>query len=122
MAQTTTGTRTILVVEDEPDIRQSLKMALEMEGYSVATAENGRVALDLLSRSAPPCLILIDLMMPVMNGWEMLRELRADATLASIPVVVVTAFADHPWGVDTAALLRKPVELDQLYACVERYC
>ena len=87
--------RRILVVEDDRDIRESLQDLLEVEGYAVTTAENGRDALEQLQRMDAPSVILLDLMMPVMSGDEFLRELRKDGALASIPVLVVSAWTDE---------------------------
>jgi CheY-like chemotaxis protein len=115
----------VLVVEDEPDARTALAMLLEMEGFTVAAAANGRDALELLRRRPPPCVILLDLMMPVMDGWRF-RELQlADPGLASIPVVVVTAadltqYSAHAF--DDLPVLIKPVEPDRLVACVREHC
>lgn len=81
----------ILVVEDDSDIRETLQQVLELEGYRVATAANGHEGLAALETGERPSLILLDLMMPVMSGAEMLDHLRTDERLADIPVVVVTA-------------------------------
>jgi CheY-like chemotaxis protein len=113
----------ILVVEDEPDIRSSLRQALEWEGYAVVEAENGREGVEKLSTMPTPCLILLDLMMPVMNGWEFAQALKGDMALATIPVVVVTAFAER--GLDrlgARGVVKKPVDLDRLLAVVKEHC
>jgi CheY-like chemotaxis protein len=122
--EATGGCRSILLVEDEPEIRSSLKEALEWEGYQVVSASNGREALDCLPNLVRPCLILLDLMMPVMNGWEFAKALEANDTLAAIPIVVVTAFADEAQRqkIGTREVVRKPVDLDLLLRLVKRYC
>jgi CheY-like chemotaxis protein len=79
----------VLVVEDDPDMRQRLRTTISGEHWEVEEAENGRVALDVLSRVRPN-LILLDLMMPEMDGFEFLAELRSDRSYREIPVVVVT--------------------------------
>ncbi len=114
----------ILVVDDDADIRDSLRDALELEGYTVAVAANGRDAWESLRPEALPALILLDLMMPVMNGAEFLRLLRADDRLRSVPVVVVTAFGASAGSVvaESQGLLPKPLDLEQLLRTVERYC
>ena len=113
--------RILFVVDDEPDIRETLRLVLECEGYSVETAANGREALELLQR-AVPCVILLDLMMPVMNGWEFAEQLRQRPEGASIPVVVVTAFRDRAEGVPCQGVLGKPFDLDALFQHVRRHC
>jgi CheY-like chemotaxis protein len=119
--------RCILVVEDEAEIRLSLKEALEWEGYRVISAANGREALERLLRMNDPnapCVILLDLMMPVMNGWEFAAALKADDVRADIPIVVVTAFPDEAQQktVGEEEVVSKPVDLDRLLVLVSRYC
>lgn len=113
----------ILVVEDDEGIRDTLKLALELEGYTVTTAANGQEGLDVLPTMPTPCLILLDLMMPVMNGWAFAEALRADMVLAPIPVVVVTAFAEKAARVAQArAILKKPIDFDSLLRLVKQFC
>jgi CheY-like chemotaxis protein len=113
----------VLVVDDDPDIRESLREVLEDEGYEVACVGNGREALDHLKASQPrPCVILLDLMMPVMDGWQFRREQKQDADIAEIPLVVITATGKRPVLIDAAELVMKPLDLSQLFAAVERYC
>src|SRR3982074_3818832 len=83
--------KNILVVEDDPDIRAALTQILSDDGYAVATAANGQEAIDHLRRTSPPALILLDLMMPVMDGWQFRSHQKQDPALKSIPVVIVTA-------------------------------
>ncbi len=113
--------RTILLVEDDLDIRETLSDVLRLEGYEVVTAANGREAIDVLDHSTtPPSLILADLMMPVMDGWQLLAELRASGERRKIPVIVSTAANDKlPSGVP---ILRKPLELDTLLRMVAASC
>ncbi|MBZ4422171.1 response regulator [Myxococcus sp. RHSTA-1-4] len=114
----------VMAVDDDPDILLAFKDVLEMEGYAVLLARSGREALELLRKGARPAVILLDLMMPDINGWDF-RELQAaDASLASLPVVVVSgqgvsASDVARLGVD--GYLKKPVDLDQLLSTVERY-
>ena len=112
----------ILVIEDEADIRLALKEALEWQGYRVVTASNGREALDLLSRILLPCLILLDLMMPVMNGWEFSETLRTDKKFASIPIIVVTAYTGRVGEIGAQETIRKPIDLNILFRLVTKYC
>lgn len=116
----------ILIVEDEPDAREALKEILEIEGFNVVTAENGREGLALLKTVEEPCLILLDLMMPVMNGWEFLEALRRQEqhVLATIPVVVVSAIADltavqQEYNCD---YMKKPVNVQSLVSLAHQYC
>src|SRR5215467_11486900 len=81
----------VMVVEDDEDIRISLKELLEDDGYQVLLAANGREALDCLERGKRPCLIFLDLMMPVMDGWQFRREQQKRDSLKKIPVAVITA-------------------------------
>src|SRR5712691_6808566 len=83
--------RSILIVEDDDAVREALATFLELQGYDVVEAAHGEEALRQLRSARPFCMILLDLMMPVMNGWEFRTHLLSDPTLASIPVVVVTA-------------------------------
>ena len=115
----------VLIVEDDTDLRQALSQVLAEEGYSVGGAEHGRHALEQLRDGVRPCLILLDLTMPVMNGWQFREEQRHDPDLASIPVVVISAGANlseqvAPLGIQD--YIRKPIQLGQLLATVQRYC
>ena len=113
----------ILVVDDDPDIRDSLREVLEDEGYEVACVGNGREALDHLKSANPrPCVILLDLMMPVMDGWQFRREQKLDADIAGIPLVVITATGKRPVLIDAAELVMKPLDLTQLFEAIARYC
>lgn len=117
------ASKKVLIIEDDHDIRETFRQLLEMEGYDVLTAANGKEGLDVLKREAQPGLILLDLMMPVMNGWEFLAVQKDDPKLANIPVVVVTAAGKDKEGtVQTAGFIRKPVELEALLATVRQYC
>jgi CheY-like chemotaxis protein len=116
----------ILVVDDDPHIRDVIAELLEDEGYSVASAANGEEALHVLQQQpAPPCVILLDLMMPKMNGWEFRAAQRQDPALAPIPVVTISAHADlltTATSLDVAAHLPKPLDFGRLLTTVERYC
>ena len=116
-----TGGRPILVVDDDTDLRETLGELLEDEGYDAHLCENGRVALDRLRQGERPALILLDLMMPEMNGWQFREEQLRDERFAGIPVIVMTAsrgFEGHP--ITASEILYKPVGLGDLIEAVER--
>jgi len=112
----------ILVIEDEKDIRETIQQVLELEGYQVLTAINGKEGLQILSENTKPCLILLDLMMPVMNGWEFLEAQKGEVVLATIPVVIVSAAGERAKSAGASAFIKKPVELESLLRIVEKYC
>jgi CheY-like chemotaxis protein len=114
--------QSVLIVEDEQTIRETLQLTLEIEGYSVYTAENGKDGLEQLRQIPKPCLILLDLMMPVMNGWQFVEALHENTVLTTIPVVVVTAFNERTRSIRADGVMKKPVDLDALLATVKRYC
>ena len=107
----------ILVVDDDDDIRDSLAWLLEDEGYRVDVAANGREALVLLARIPRPCVALVDLRMPVMDGVELIERLRADPRYAALPIIVFSAASTvaPPAGV---ALLKKPIPTVELLAAL----
>ena len=116
-------TEKILIVDDDPEIRSTIGELLEDEGYVVEKAENGADALEALRRmSASPCLVLLDLMMPVMNGFDVLRELAADPRLSSVPVVVLSAHSQASNVAGAKRFLRKPVTLAQLLGAAADFC
>jgi CheY-like chemotaxis protein len=115
-------TAPVLVVEDEPDIRALLVGLLEADGYRALSAAEGGEALRLLqTMPVLPCLILLDLMMPGMNGFEFRTAQRRDKRLASVPVVVLTAYGQSLDGarLGDVDLLQKPIDLDVLLALIE---
>lgn len=114
--------KSILLVEDDNDIRSSLATLLEMEGYETVSASNGKVALDLLPTMPCPCLILLDLMMPVMNGWDFLKVKQRNIGIAPIPVLVVTAMDDSTKSPVGQRLIKKPIDFSLLMKIVHEYC
>jgi CheY-like chemotaxis protein len=103
----------ILVVDDDPDIREALREVIAAEGFAVECAANGRSALDMLGEGLRPSLVVLDLMMPVLSGWEVLAAIRADRAFADLPVAVVSAAGGRaPAG--ATCFLRKPIDLDTL--------
>jgi CheY-like chemotaxis protein len=123
----TTATSLVLVVDDDPDIRESLEILLELNGHGVVSVGDGLEALAWLRelQGGRPCLILLDLMMPRMNGVELRKTLAADPELSRIPVVVITGagtYADAKTNELGTEVLRKPFELGALLSTVRRFC
>jgi CheY-like chemotaxis protein len=116
----------ILVVEDDPAIRELVSEVLRDDGYEVREAGNGAEALDKL-RDAPPDLIVLDLMMPVMDGWTFVEECRRQDWCGEVPIIVTSAShdlprtADHLRELGVRTCLAKPFDVDALLALVERY-
>jgi CheY-like chemotaxis protein len=114
---------TVLLVEDNEDVREMMSVVLQMAGIRVLMAANGREALQVLTDSAEPCLILLDLMMPVMDGWEFRTILKNDSRLSRIPIVVVSAMTeDMVERLGATAYLPKPVDIDRLLDVVSEHC
>jgi CheY-like chemotaxis protein len=113
--------RSVLIVEDDPDALEALGDLLDSHGYAVASARNGAEALELLGRSPLPGLIVLDLLMPTMDGWEFRRRQKKDPRIANIPVVVVSA-SSAAKPIDADSILRKPVNIDRLLETIARHC
>ena len=116
--------RHILLIEDEPDLRETLKELLEMLGFTVQTAANGREGLNKLASAGDPCLIMLDLMMPVMDGWQFLETLKNHPLHGQIPLIAVSAAVDV---VEIQAQcgcrsLSKPVDIDMLIDLAHEHC
>ena len=115
------GTSTILLAEDDLDMRDIVQEMLEENGYDVIPARTGRQALEFLAMDAksPPALVILDLMMPIVTGWQVLEAIQGDLGLVKVPVVIVSGtFLDKPTG--AAAFLRKPFRLEELLETVRR--
>jgi len=113
----------VLIVEDDDDLREMLAQLLSLEGFQAAAVTNGREALDYLREEDAPGVILLDLMMPVMDGWEFRRRQQADPALAAVPVIVLSALDQSRAGhVAADAVLKKPLDFDRLLALVRSYC
>jgi CheY-like chemotaxis protein len=112
--------RFVLIVDDDPNLLEVTSFVIESEGMAVETAKNGAEALALLRAGRLPGLVLLDLMMPVMNGWEFLDEVAKDPLLKVLPVVVLTA-AQRAQVPGVVEVLCKPVDLRALLRVVERY-
>jgi CheY-like chemotaxis protein len=111
--------KTVLVVEDDDTLRGALQMVLQWEGYRVECARNGHEALNLLYRPNPPSVVLLDLMLPVLDGWQFRRAMKNDPQLAAIPVVVVSAL-DAGRSLDAAGHIQKPFRPEELLDVVRR--
>ncbi len=114
--------RRVLIVDDDPNIIGFVKLLLEAEGYSVATAGNGKEALDVVKQHQPR-VVLLDMVMPVMDGWEFSRQLRADGH-KNVDVVVMSASVDArrtSSQIGASAYLSKPFDLDNLLGCVASF-
>ena len=109
----------ILLIEDDADLADALAEILTMEGYRVVYASDGMAALALLADSELPGLILLDLMMPKMSGWEFREAQLRDYRIARIPVVVLSATGEPARPIDAMRILRKPVTLEALLATVK---
>ncbi len=119
---TPTERRDVLIVDDDPDIRDAVGECLRYEGYDVHSAADGRDALDRLEYGLRPAVILLDLMMPVLNGFDVLEALKNRPEWKSIPVVIVSANRGYEAEDLSGAvsILRKPVNVDRLLAAVEQ--
>jgi CheY-like chemotaxis protein len=115
----------LLIVEDEDAFRDFMSLALNMEGYRVRSAATGAEALEKLQQDTPPALVVLDISMPQISGWDILKFIRSDPALSHIPVVILTANADE----DTRrrsmhehvdALLVKPVSLDEILEVLQK--
>jgi CheY-like chemotaxis protein len=115
-------TQTILIVEDDVDVREVYREVLEDAGYRAIAAANGKAALDWLrDADTLPTAIVLDVMMPVMNGHEFRAELAKHDAMRNIPVIVVTAHREET-DIECVARLLKPVSLDDLLGTVARVC
>jgi CheY-like chemotaxis protein len=114
----------VLIVEDDRDTREMLGRFLELEGFEVRMAANGQLALQTLHEDIHPCVIILDLMMPVMNGWQFREIQRTDPELSEIPVVVVTAAGprDDIPSINADGWLSKPVDFDRLLETIGPLC
>lgn len=115
--------KSVLVIDDDVAILQSMKDVLEIHGYTVTVASDGAEGVKALSKmSALPCLILLDLMMPGMNGWGFLDYQRSHPQFTHIPVIVCSAYENSAKSVSKAPVLIKPVQLNSLLGAVQSFC
>ncbi len=123
---TTSGSsQVVLLVDDDADIRDVISLVLDVRGYSVVGLSNGREALEWLRQGNRACVILLDLMMPEMNGWEFRQLQLGDPDLAAIPVVILSGIAgieDEAEALRAETLLSKPIDLTELTQTVAQHC
>ncbi|HEY1533518.1 MAG TPA: response regulator [Polyangiaceae bacterium] len=118
---TETKAHTVLIVEDEEDLREMMREALERKGYRVVTAQEGEDALKKIDGIDQLCLVLLDLLMPGMNGWDFFAKMRERPELAQVPVIVHSSASSRaPAGV--TRVLQKPILFDRLISVVREYC
>ena len=122
MAKAGRYTTVIVVVDDDVDLREVICDALAADGYTVTPARNGAEALSTLRQANDVCLVLLDLMMPVMSGYEFLKVRSSDPQLAKIPVVVMSARWEGSDETGVVEFLRKPPGLAVILETVARYC
>jgi CheY-like chemotaxis protein len=110
----------VLIVDDEPEIRETLQEFLEEEGFHVSTAADGVEALRLLTTHGPPCVVILDLLLPALDGAQVYERMQLDAGLARVPVIVSTSDPSRaPSGV---LIMKKPVNLTRLLGAVKQHC
>ena len=115
----------VLLIEDHAETREGFRTVLEQHGYAVECAANGREALAKLYGGLRPCIIVMDLMMPVMNGFEFRSEQLRDAELAGIPLIAYSAATDPKVTarhLDAVAYVEKPIEVERILALVDQHC
>jgi CheY-like chemotaxis protein len=112
---------TLLIVEDEEDLREMLRDALERRGFNVVTASNGQEALAAIPKIEHICLVLLDLFMPEMNGWDFFDALKSKQDWQEIPVIITTSAPDRaPAGANR--VMQKPLNLDRVVSTVQEFC
>ena len=117
---------TLLIVEDNEALLETYKDLLELEGYEVVTAKNGQEALETLEVIKHPCLILLDMFMPIMDGWQFLDQLklRSEDLITSLPIVICSAAgaSAEEASKQVRGYIRKPADIDLLLRTVEKFC
>jgi CheY-like chemotaxis protein len=122
-AKAQNGRCPVLIVEDDGDLRDMMAQLLMLEGFQTASVANGREALEYLNQGARPDVILLDLMMPVMDGWEFRRRQQADPAVADVPVIILSALDPaRASEVNADAFLKKPLDFDRLLSLVRAFC
>jgi two-component system response regulator MprA len=113
----------LLIVEDDEAIRHMMQDVLEIEGYEIVVAADGQEGIELLGASdEAPCVIILDMMMPRMNGWQFLDQQRLNPKYAGIPVIICSAYTESAKAVKPSAFVAKPVQLPVLTSAVRAFC
>jgi CheY-like chemotaxis protein len=113
--------KTILVVDDDREIQEAIQLALPDDTYQVVTASNGSEAIRVLENIQRPALVLLDLLMPEMSGWDFLQEKKRNPALDPLSVVIITAFAEKARSLPAVSVLKKPFTRNELLHAVERF-
>ena len=121
MNRLATSQKTLLIIDDDRDIRDIFKFALESEGYEVITAINGEDGLEKLRKGQKASLVLLDMMMPIMDGKQFLQAYLSDKSVNAAPVLVISATADDNSAKGASGLLRKPIDLGALLKSVAKH-
>lgn len=117
-----TAPKKILIIEDDSDIRMSLRQILELEEMNAIVADNGQQGLDQLNTHSDVQVVLLDMMMPIMDGWEFLKRMRSNEKWAHIPVIAISAAGLKASSVNANVFLKKPLDLDLLLDTIRRLC
>jgi CheY-like chemotaxis protein len=112
----------VLVIEDDESLRKLLRFIIEYHGCQVLDAANGVDALIQLSQTDLPNLILLDMMMPVMNGWQFFAMIKAEPKYKNIPVVIMTAYSKSEISIPENEIVQKPIGVSVIYALIHKYC
>ena len=115
----------ILIIEDDDDLRDSLFELISLKGYKVEAVANGREALERLADVPVPCLIILDLMLPVISGWEFRRQQLSDPRLSKIPTVILSGISNletESRRLQAIACVSKPIDFDLLFKTIDEYC
>jgi len=110
--------KSILIVEDDKPIREMMKTLLEIEGYEVIATSNGKEGIDAMEKKGNPSLILLDMMMPIMNGWDFLDIVRSNPKTSKLPVVIVSAYSETAKSLKPKAFVPKPVQYSTLLKAI----
>ncbi len=115
--------KTVLIIDDDAAIREVMQDVLELQGYRILTAGDGKEGFNLLCDTQPrPSVILLDMMMPGVNGWQFLDYQRSHPDLSQVPVIICSAYRESAKAVKPAAVIEKPIQLNKLLEAVKAFC